>query len=64
MNKKLFRSKEDKVIGGVCGGLAKCLNLDSTLVRLIWALITLFWGTGLILYLLAWIIIPEEGQKQ
>jgi len=60
MKNRLYRSKDDRLIGGVCGGLAKYLNVDPTLVRLIWALMSFYYGTGIILYLLAWIIIPEE----
>lgn len=64
MKKKLHRPKDDRLIGGVCAGIAKYFNVDPTLIRLIWAFATLFWGTGIILYLLAWIIIPEEKQEQ
>lgn len=59
MQKKLVRSKKNRMIGGVCGGIAEYLGIDPTIVRLIWAVTTLFWGTGIILYLLAWAIIPE-----
>ena len=56
--KKLYRSKKNKIIGGVCGGIAEYLDIDPTLVRLIWVLGSLLWGAGIILYLIAWIIIP------
>jgi len=59
VQKKLVRSKKNRMIGGVCGGIAEYLGIDPTIVRLIWAVTTLFWGTGIILYLLAWAIIPE-----
>ena len=60
--KKLYRSKSDKMLSGVCGGLASYLGIDSTLVRLATMLIILFSGVfpGLIIYILAAIIIPEE----
>jgi len=59
--RNLYRSKTDKKIAGVCGGIAEYLNTDPTLIRLIWILGTLLWGAGLIGYILAWIIIP--GRK-
>jgi len=58
--KRLYRSKENKIIGGVCGGIAEHLNADPTIVRLIWVLACLLWGAGVLLYLIAWIIIPEK----
>jgi len=59
--KRLFRSKKDRMLGGVCGGLGEHLDVDPTVIRLIWAVVTvLSMGTGLIVYLLAWVIIPEE----
>jgi phage shock protein PspC (stress-responsive transcriptional regulator) len=60
MQMKLVRSKKNKMIGGVCGGIAEYLGWDPTIVRLLWMFISLFWGTGLVLYLIAWAIIPEE----
>jgi phage shock protein PspC (stress-responsive transcriptional regulator) len=57
-NKRLYRSDKDRIIGGVCGGIAEYLNTDPTLIRLIWALGSLVWGVGIIAYLVAWIIIP------
>ena len=58
--KKLYRSKKQRILGGVCGGISEHLETDPTIVRLIWAVGCLFWGLGIILYLLAWIIIPEK----
>jgi len=59
--KRLYRSKKDRILGGVCGGMAEHVETDPTLIRLLWALIALFsMGFGLIAYLLAWIIIPEK----
>lgn len=62
--KKLVRSRRDKKIAGVCAGFAEYLDLDATLVRLVWLMTTLFAGWGLIGYLLAWIIMPEEPDTQ
>ncbi|HIQ04644.1 MAG TPA: PspC domain-containing protein [Anaerolineae bacterium] len=57
----LYRSREDRVIAGVCGGLARYLGVDSSWVRLVWILATLFSvGFGIIAYLIALIVLPEE----
>jgi phage shock protein C len=59
--KRLERSKEDRVLAGVCGGIAKYLNVDPTIIRLIWVVFSVFSiGTGLLLYLIGIIIMPEE----
>ncbi len=58
--KRLFRSRSNRVIGGVCGGLAEYLNIDPTVLRVITALLTFVMGMSLWVYLLAWLIIPEE----
>ena len=59
--KKLYRSRKNKMIGGVCGGLGEYLNIDPTIVRIIYALITLMTClTGLVAYIVFAIIIPEE----
>ena len=60
MNKKLYRSRSNRVIAGVCGGLAQYLGVDPTVVRLIMALVTFVGGMSLLVYLIAWLIIPEE----
>jgi len=60
VTKKLYRSRRHRVIGGVCGGLAEYLGTDPVAIRLVWLLLILFGGTGLLLYLLAWIIMPDE----
>jgi phage shock protein C len=58
--KKLYRSKTDRKIAGVCGGLGKYLDIDPVIVRLAWVIFTLAGGAGLLAYIIAWIIIPEE----
>ena len=60
MEKKLYRSKTDKKLAGVCGGLAKFLNIDVTIVRLIWAIVVVCGGAGLLAYLICALVIPEE----
>ncbi|MGE5553878.1 MAG: PspC domain-containing protein [Betaproteobacteria bacterium] len=57
---RLYRSREDRVIAGVCGGLAEYFNVDANLIRLAWALISFPGAIGLPLYLLAWILVPES----
>ena len=59
MEKKLYRNTNNKLIAGVCSGLAEYINIDPTIVRLIWALIALS-GAGVVAYLVAAIIIPEK----
>lgn len=58
--KILYRSESDKVIGGVCGGLAETFGLDSTIIRLIFLIAFIFGGTGLLLYLILWVVIPTK----
>jgi len=60
--KRLMRSRSDRKIAGVCAGLAQYLDLDTSLVRILWFFITLVCGIvpGLVAYVLGWIIIPEE----
>ncbi|AIS52064.1 phage shock protein C, PspC [Thermoanaerobacter kivui] len=59
MSKRLYRSREQKMLGGVCGGIAEYFDIDVTLVRLI-CLLTIFSGIGILPYLVAWIVIPEN----
>ena len=56
--RRLFRSEKDKMIGGVCGGFAEYLNIDVTLVRIIWVILTLFSGIGLLAYIISMILLP------
>lgn len=58
--KTLCKSKEDKKLFGVCGGLAKYFNISSVWIRLIWAILSLFYGSGILIYLICALIIPEE----
>ena len=58
---RLYRSKKERILGGVCAGLSEHLDVDPKVIRLIWAVVTLIsFGTGIIVYILAWIIIPED----
>jgi phage shock protein C len=56
--KRLMRSSRDKKIGGVCAGVADYFDLDPTIVRVVWLLAVLFGGTGLLLYVILWIVLP------
>ena len=62
MNEKLCRSSYDKKIFGVCGGIAHYFNVDSTIVRLLAAMLILFAGSGLLFYLLCAFIMPVSDQ--
>ncbi len=59
-NKRLTKSRMDRKICGVCGGVAEYLNLDPTVIRLVWVLLTLFAGAGVLAYIVAALIMPEE----
>jgi len=59
--KRITRSQDDRIIAGVCGGFADYFNVDSTLIRMLWIFFTLFGGSGILGYILASIIIPDEG---
>jgi phage shock protein C len=58
MEKRLQRSRDEKMIGGVCGGLAEYFRLDPTLVRLLLVVVTLFGGAGILLYVVLWVVMP------
>jgi len=58
--KRLFRSRKDRILGGVCGGMGSYFNLDPVLVRVVWAVLLFAAGVGFLAYIIAWIIIPEE----
>lgn len=60
----LYRSGRNRVLGGVCGGIGEYLNIDPTLVRLIWVLFILMGGIGIPLYLIAWVIIPKNPKDK
>lgn len=58
---KLYRSQTDRMLGGVCGGLAKYLRVDLTIVRLFFIVLTLLGGFGPLVYFIMWIVVPLEG---
>ncbi|HDS11793.1 MAG TPA: PspC domain-containing protein [Candidatus Wirthbacteria bacterium] len=59
--RRLYRSNQDKMIAGVCGGIAEYLQVDPSLVRLIWMGLTLAAGSGFVMYLVCWLVIPEQN---
>jgi phage shock protein C len=58
--KRLYRSREDRKLGGVCGGIAEYLNVDSTVIRILWILFAIAYGSGILAYLICWLIISEK----
>lgn len=63
--KKLYRSEDNQILAGVCAGLAEYLEMDVNLVRIITALVVLLtFPMGLIAYLIAWLIVPLESEKE
>ncbi len=64
-NKKIYRSNSDKMLAGVCGGLAEYFEADATALRLLWALIVVFTGffPGAIVYVIAAVIMPSKQGK-
>ncbi len=59
--KKLYRSKTERHVAGVCGGIADYFVVDPTLIRLVWVLLTVLTGGALLIgYLLAWLVVPEQ----
>lgn len=61
--KKLYRSQENRVIGGVCGGLGEYFNIDPVLVRLIFVVLALN-GLGILAYFVLWLLLPDESNKE
>jgi phage shock protein C len=65
MSGRLYRSKTDRMLGGVCGGLGAYLGVDPVIIRLIFLLLLFFGqGTGFLLYILLWLILPAEGARE
>lgn len=57
--KRLVLSQKNKMLAGVCGGIAEYFGIDPTIVRIIWLIVTLFGGAGIIAYILCWLFIPK-----
>jgi phage shock protein C len=58
--RKLYRSRTNRMLGGVCGGLGQYFNIDVTLIRVLFVVLTLLGGAGPLIYLAMWIIVPNE----
>lgn len=61
---RLYRSGDERILGGVCGGIAEYLGVDPVLIRLFWVLSVFAWGSGIIAYIIAWIIIPRNPKDR
>ena len=64
MNKKLTRSNNNVMIAGVAAGLAEYLDIDPALVRVLFVLLTLFGGHGILVYLILWLVMPQESVSE
>ena len=64
MEKKLYKSKTNKKVAGVCGGLAEYLGMDATVIRLLWALAVVCAGVGLLAYIVCALVLPEQPDVQ
>jgi len=62
VNKRLYRSRKDRQMAGVCGGVADYLGIDPTLVRLVWVIFSIAGGPGLLLYIIMAAVVPEEPE--
>jgi phage shock protein PspC (stress-responsive transcriptional regulator) len=60
--KRLLRPREGRMLAGVCIGLADYFGVDVNLIRLGFGIFTVFWGLGALVYVLAWVVLPEEGE--
>jgi phage shock protein C len=60
--RRLYRSRTDRKLAGVCGGLAQYSNIDVTLLRVLFVVLALLGGPGLVIYLLMWILVPQEPE--
>lgn len=62
--KRLYRSGKEKILAGVCGGIAEYFNVDPTIIRILWVLFSLGYGSGILAYIIAWFIVPKNpGHK-
>ena len=60
--RKLYRSQNQRMVAGVCGGLADYFNIDATVIRVLFLVLAVFGGTGLVVYLVMWIIVPDASK--
>jgi phage shock protein C len=62
LTRKLYRSRSNRMLAGVCGGVAQYFNVDATLIRVLFVLLAVLGGSGLLLYLAMWIIVPNQPE--
>lgn len=62
--RKLYRSRRQRILGGVCGGLAEYFHVDVVLIRVLWIFFTLMGGAGILAYLIMWIVIPPNPEQE
>ncbi|RFS85992.1 PspC domain-containing protein [Actinomadura spongiicola] len=62
--KKLRRTRDDRVVAGVCSGAARFFDVDANIIRIALAVFTVFGGAGIALYVIGWVLIPEEGAEK
>jgi phage shock protein PspC (stress-responsive transcriptional regulator) len=60
--RKLYRSQTQRMLGGVCGGLAEFFNIDATVMRVLFLILAVFGGSGIVLYLVMWILVPDPSK--
>jgi phage shock protein C len=60
--RKLYRSRTQRMVAGVCGGLAEYFNVDTTMIRVLFLVLTLFGGAGLVVYVVMWILVPDASK--
>jgi phage shock protein C len=60
--RKLYRSRTQRMLGGVCGGLAEYFNIDATVMRVLFLILAAFGGSGIVLYLVMWIVVPDANK--
>jgi phage shock protein C len=61
--KQIHRSREDRIVSGLCGGLGRYANIDPVIIRILFVAFTLFGGSGILLYVIGWLAIPDDGQS-
>ena len=64
MDKRLYKSSTNRVLCGVCGGIGEYLNIDPTVIRLLCLMLICGWGSGILFYIVAAVIIPEQPNKK
>ena len=61
--KRLYRSRSKRMLGGVCGGLGEYLNIDPTVLRVIFVILAFVYGASLLIYVIMWLLVPQEPES-